>query len=313
MPYCDCRMFCLLWLLERENIKVSQEDIFGIGGGINFAFSNMLRDNKAIKCPVGRNIETEELFCKRSGIKMVMGNLIKEACKEDAIKHICSLLAVKGELVLTVDRWFLDYLRCKKSHMGYHQIILTNYDYNKNTFNVLDGLCGMEIQTINSELLLKAIYSDWTVNPHIGDYYYIDARNKAINDTCEKELIIRETLINLYNQLDEHVKYIAKLRECEKILDNDRISNFIYMQKGIFTNSFIEQDKEQAFYRQLYLRFLSVNVAPKKIKDLDNFREDYKRVTRKIKGAYNTREYAPVLDYFDEFIIVDKGICEIVL
>lgn len=71
--YTDCRLFCFRMLFSFYGYYPTEEEIFGIGEGLNLKLQNVSTLSTKIYCPIGRHLNFELDYGKKVHIPIEIG------------------------------------------------------------------------------------------------------------------------------------------------------------------------------------------------------------------------------------------------
>ncbi len=259
----DCRLSILSQVLKRYNIDVYQSDILGYGMGLNFEVQNFNITPKIQLFNVwGRKINCEKKFCQEAGIEFCekvsknQKNLVFDLEIIDAVS--------KGKpVIIAVDRFFLNFLKIKKAHYGYHVILIISINLEDNTMDVYDVMAE-KIETVDIDIIKQAMYIDLPVASPNGVWYTInnisEIREKQVNDFKRTIYDQSELALGKRGMLNEMLETVKFLKVCEK---KARIyksyKTYIDFQIPYLLSIFKEQEGSGSFYREVYYEFLERN------------------------------------------------------
>lgn len=290
----DCRLLLLTWLLRFYDTAIEQYDILGYGEGLGFQLDNMKVSNKVELVSVwGRNLECGLKFCEDSSIPFV-----KAKSNEPEVELLDpELLAIqkeKGPIIVAADRFFLDFLKIKKAHFGYHVVMIKDIDVIHKTVDILDVLSS-KVETISLQTLKSAMYVKLDFASPNGDFYYIndnfDYKDKSVNDF--KRAVLNQATAFLKKdgavanmlELSQFLKKFAK-----KGKKNKKYQCYLEYQIPVLCSAFKEQEGGGTFYRKLYLDFLKENgKAFGMCNEMKTVLEDFERDVVLWKTIYSDR------------------------
>lgn len=290
----DCRLVLLTQLLRFYDTAIEPYDIFGYGEGLGFQLDNMKLSNKVELVSVwGRKLECGLKFCEDSSIP-----LVKAKSNEPEIELLDpELLAIqkeKGPIIVAVDRFFLDFLKIKKAHFGYHVVMIKDFDVIHKTVDILDVMSS-KVETISLQALKSAMYVKLDFASPNGDFYYINDnfgyQDKSVNDF--KRAVLNQATAFLEKggaaeNMLELSRFLKKFGKRGK--KNKKYQCYLEYQIPVLRSGFKEQEASGTFYRQLYLQFLKENGKLFNMcKEIKMVLEDFERDVYLWKTIYSDR------------------------
>ena len=129
-----CITNSLKQLFKFEDFPISEEMLFGLGGGLGFVYVN-LSDSPMVSCRI-KPLEFEEKLSKRLGVEI---NITRSKKDSVAQKKVIRNIDSNKPVMVYVDMAYLQYLNLDTSnHFGGHSVIIFGYDLEKEIFYASD-------------------------------------------------------------------------------------------------------------------------------------------------------------------------------
>lgn len=245
----DCRLITISELLKRKGIDLSPCMCFGLGEGYDFNYWI----EKNVKVPmlviVGKNKNESLLF----------DNLNIQYKEIDSSIDINALINEDENLIIDVDRYYLDYISNKfgRTHFGKHVLLISKGDdCNYSCFDALDR----NISTISKDVVAKARTSDIKPFPPNSRGLYLLSKTSTILNRDYIIRIVNKNMEVFLNSNDHGInKFNSFLRQLELIasmIDNGKYAVFFNVQLEFLCKYIREFESTQSFYRLVYFDFL---------------------------------------------------------
>ncbi len=263
-----CETGSLKRVLDYHGLHLSEEMLFGLGGGIGFIYWNTKQmPYPFIGSRFGKVAEFPQSICNRIG---AMADIIGTSSTQKAYKELKHYLENNEPVVLYVDMAYLTYLsNPETAHFGGHAIVVYGLDELSDTAYIYDR--ALKPVTCSISNLTKARASGYPPFPAKNRYLKISYPSRiknlqsgiveSIKECCRGMLMLP---INNFG-LKGMKKWADMVNKWPQMYDNSQLlgtlmSAFIYIEIGGTGGS---------AFRPMYARFLKESSAILKIKELN--------------------------------------------
>jgi len=207
-----CITNSLKQIFEFQDISISEEMLFGLGGGLGFVYVN-LSSAPMISCRI-KPFEFEENLSKILGVEIKITRSKKDVvAHEKAIRNIDQSQPV----MVYADMAYLNYLNLdESSHFGGHTIIIFGYNLDKEVFYVSDrDSADRPVHTPLGEIAKDShivSFKEMTL-ARGSSHRPFSAKNKWVKYDFSKKKAINKEMIEkaIKSNLDEMLNPPAKL------------------------------------------------------------------------------------------------------
>ncbi len=310
--FCDCRFFCFRTLLSYYGYFPAEEDMLGLGEGLSLQLLNVSPLSTKIYCPIGRVMNFEEIYGERAGI----GISVYQFDPDSIIPQIKEKIDGGDPVIVNVDRYYLSYLTIQRAHVGYHTVLVTGYNDDRQTLQLLDGLTGTEVISLPYETFEKAVLSDCTI-PTRRMWYCVD-RQVPEKKPGKNEIaaILRKTCLRVLSEAENARGFVTAMKNyLQAESASPQIRKFLDVQSVVFFPCFHEQERYRAFYRKTFFAFLK--------KQISVFPESFRREILETGEAWlasveavnkaRMRNAAKALLAFDEYLSREEAMHRLLL
>lgn len=260
----DCRLFCFRMLFFFYGLYPSEEDLIGIGEGLDLFLQNISTLRTKIFLPIGRTLNFEVEYGRKIGIGIHVNIFGAKNIDED-INLLKKKIDMGDPVVVNVDRFYLEYLSITKAHVGFHAVLVVGYDDEKRTLLLIDSLTGFQTVELSYELFYKAATSDCIISTN-KMWYHIERQECVPSRSLTSDVVVLSLKHTSERILRESIKptqrFIGSVKSA--ISDDLNISKqankFFEIQSNIFIATFNQQDRSKFFYRKIFLSFLEKNI-----------------------------------------------------
>ena len=322
--YTDCRLFCFRMLFSYYGFYPSEEDIIGLGEGLNLQLQNVSSLSTKIYCPLGRTLNFEVNYGVKVNFPIVVNYFIEDSIEDVALQLIKKIDA-GFPVIVNVDRYYLDYLSIERAHVGFHAVLIVGYNIQSRTLIIIDSLVGMELIEISYEMFYLAVTSECALSTN-KMWYYIDAHTTRIKNFItlgDKLSSVRHTVEKiLFQQIEPMKVFISSIKSgmvgCAKngeVSTNNKVQKYIDLQGSFFLTTFEEQDRTHSFYRKLFISYLAKNI--------NHVSQDYTNATlaygnqlvESIRAVNQSRgkDALTIVDAISSYVDCEQSFCEFLL
>lgn len=288
----------------------------GIGEGLTFELINALPDRHiGVLCPIGRKMNMERVHAQKTDISICYGNLLQDKENIDVLDFVKGKIEEYGYLVVDIDRWYLDYLTCDKAHVGFHQIVVCGYHDDEQTFDVIDALMDLKPVSLSYEEFKQGVFSKHVLSMG-GEYYYFPKHiyKKEISTILVKEALLNAAHEMVYAQRVKAQSIISRLVDYEKVQkENEKVRQYIKMQKDLLLNSLFEQDRGHCFYRKIFLNFIEQNSTIKSKIMFTNIQKDYQMFFENLYKDFITSNSSRIIMKLNKLMEIDNKLGTLIL
>lgn len=268
--YTDCRLFCFRMLFSYYGFYPSEEDILGLGEGLNLELKNVSNLSTKVYCPIGRTLNFEVDYGVKVHLPIVVNCFIDNGI-EDIVLPMIKKIDAGFPVVVNVDRYYLDYLSIERAHVGLHAVLVVGYDTQSRTLLIIDSLVESELIEVPYEMFYQAVTSNCAISTN-KMWYHVDAhtartanlvtigdRLSSVRNTAEKILFQQiKPMKDFISSIKAGMLYCGEKGETPH---NTKVKKYIDLQASIFLTTFEEQDRTHSFYRKLFISYLAENVT----------------------------------------------------
>ncbi len=268
--YTDCRLFCFRMLFSYYGFYPSEEDIIGLGEGLNLQLQNVSNLSTKIYCPLGRTLNFEVDYSVKIHLPIVV-NVFAENAIEDVVLPIIKKIDAGFPVVVNVDRYYLDYLSVERAHVGFHAVLVVGYNTQSRTLLIIDSLVESELIEVPYEMLYQAVTSECIISTN-KMWYHVGAHSTEMTNIVtirDRLSSVRNTAEKiLFQQIEPMKEFVSSIKAgmlyCGvngETTTDTRVKKYIDLQTSIFLTTFEEQDRAHSFYRKIYISYLAQNIS----------------------------------------------------
>ena len=268
--YTDCRLFCFRMLFSYYGFYPSEEDILGLGEGLNLELKNVSNLSTKVYCPIGRTLNFEVDYSVKVHLPIVVNCFVDNGI-EDIVLPMIKNIDAGFPVVVNVDRYYLEYLSIERAHVGFHAVLVVGYDTQSRTLLIIDSLLGSDLIEVPYEMFYQAVTSKCPISTN-KMWYHVDANTTQTTNLVsigDRLSSVRNTAEKiLFQQIEPMKDFISSIKagmlycgEKGEFPTNTKVKKYIDLQTSIFLTTFEEQDKTHFFYRKLFISYLAQNVT----------------------------------------------------
>lgn len=268
--YTDCRLFCFRMLFSYYGFYPSEEDIIGLGEGLNLHLQNVSNLSTKIYCPLGRTLNFEVNYGVKVHLPIVVNYFIENGI-EDVVLPIIKKIDAGCPVVVNVDRYYLGYLSIERAHVGFHAVLVVGYDTQSRALLIIDSLVDSELIEVPYEMFYQAVTSKCAISTN-KMWYHVDAHTTGMTHLVtigDRLSSIRNTAEKiLFQQIEPMKGFVSSIKtgmlycgENGETTPNTKVKKYIDLQTNIFLTTFEEQDRTHSFYRKIFVSYLAQNVS----------------------------------------------------
>lgn len=267
----DCRLALLTHMLNMKNIIINQYDILGYSSSLDFLCEKKNILNKFELLTIkGRKIDCEQRFIENVGLKYVDNKAVEndDVFDEDIMNKVLSGIPV----ILSVDRYYLEFLNIKRSHFGWHAVMINGVNKDNKSVEVIDALSS-DIKVVDFSILKKAMFSEESYITPQGKWYYVEDYDKfklLSNDNFINSLRKQSQYAIEKNGMIEQMNQLLKCLEMfvDKRMNNGKFEILLKCQVMHLISVFKEQESTSTLYRSHYFDFIYNNCKKYNMNDL---------------------------------------------
>ncbi|NHJ01428.1 MAG: DUF4872 domain-containing protein [Candidatus Heimdallarchaeota archaeon] len=312
-----CTSSALRNIFEFYGLKLSEEMIFGIGGGLGLGYLKFKNQNPMIG---GRQNDFEKNLAKLMNTPL---KIYRTKDKEEGWNHLRSYLENNKPMAINIDMAYLPYhkgdLPREDYHFGMHTVVVCGYNPKKNTVSLADTAYE-EIQEITVEELSagrNASYNRW-LDPY--NFIYEFDFNQKRPDLVE---IIPQAIRNNGNSLQKSSKLMTFMGIYSGPKGLNKFAEDLGTWPKLSKNILLEQCKEISgyishygtgggFFRFLYSRFLLECAELLEDNRLSDLSDNYDSLGKEWEDFSDHLEKFPLKGEEEEVLVLQKLLMNII-
>lgn len=258
----DCIMVLFSHLLRYYGVDYMPAEMMVATASLDFMLNKYEVGEHICFFVSGRKFDMEESFAGKLGLKLEQRYYVlgedEARTKTECLKEMIGVLKQGYPLFVTIDRFYLDYLRIQRSHMPYHALIIIGYDEKKEVFTAIDSLADTYVQ-IPAEIIMKSMFETSVMKREAKTkWYFIDAEKVRdlhkpdIKDGMLKQIGEYTENGGALDRINDTIRFLEMILKKCKGTENKNYYNFIKYQVTMLYTEIHDQDYEHLFYRKLY-------------------------------------------------------------